>query len=232
MGKVHMANWKKVARALQTVSRKWLIVKQTRVKVGDGSVKQSWSVAVLHLPCYTMLNLYSSHNLWATRSKTPKPHRKTVAWVDYVHLASKCGSEVSPQRQTRKIRFRWNHLAKAKGSQRAVPTEAADGFWDLVWLMVTARGKRKKRRRRKRKMGLGQKGELSSYGGTNWMKGGLTRHSGDEDDHSLQHLLKDQAVQTPKLSITKEAQWWVVPAQSIDGWWWLKGGGPQLEEAP
>ena len=55
-------------------------------------------------------------------------------------------------------------------------------------------------------MGLGQKWELSSYGGTNWMKGGLTRHSGDEDDHPLQHLLKDQTVQTPKLSITKEAQ--------------------------
>ena len=72
--------------------------------------------------------------------------------------------------------------------------------------MVTARGKRKKRRRRKRKMGLGQKWELPSYGGTNWMKGELTRHSGDEDDHSLQHLLKDQTVQTPKLSITKEAQ--------------------------
>ena len=34
-------------------------------------------------------------------------------------------------------------------------------------------------------MGLGQKWELSSYGGTNWMKGGLTRHSGDEDDHSF-----------------------------------------------
>ena len=58
--------------------------------------------------------------------------------------------------------------------------------------MVTARGKRKKRRRRKRKMGLGQKGELSSYGGTNWMKGELTRHSDDEDDHSLLHLLKDE----------------------------------------
>ena len=37
-------------------------------------------------------------------------------------------------------------------------------------------------------------------------EGELTRHSDDEDDHSLQHLLKDQTVQTPKLSITKEAQ--------------------------
>ena len=37
-------------------------------------------------------------------------------------------------------------------------------------------------------------------------EGGLTRHSDDEDDLPLQHLLKDQTVQTPKLSITKEAQ--------------------------
>ena len=93
-GKSLHGKLKKVAGALQTVSRKWLIVKQTRVKVGDGSVYTD-SVEVLQF--YTsMLHNIEASLIPHTRSKTPKPHRKTVAWVDYVHLASKCGSEVSP----------------------------------------------------------------------------------------------------------------------------------------
>ena len=102
--------------------------------------------------------------------------------------------------------------------------------WSDWWWLPAARG-RKEGEERERWDSDRSGSCLLMEGPTGW-KRGLTRHSGDEDDHSLQHLLKDQTVQTPKLSITEEAQWWVVPAQSIDGWWWLKGGGPQLEEAP